>query len=207
MSEPQPIHQVPEEDRGARQEVLTFLATRYEAASLLLQEQQWESFRSFVELWLETYDWRSEESLAAYLRLDPEQRRSRHERFLRQAASWDTTLEFPVDREERQAAERQAWRRDFAEKRARMRERAEREASHWESVRRILEAEHSRRRVPTGLLAAFERLELPPEATLAEARSRYRELARRLHPDVTGRTEDMVELNRAWDEVLEFFLS
>lgn len=205
MAEPASV--VPEEDRSARQEVLAFLASRYEAASLLLQDPQWESFRSFVELWLETYDWRNGEALAAYLTLEPEQRRARHERFRRQAHSWDTTLEFPVDREDRLAAERQAWRQDFAEKRARMRERAEREASRWESVRRILEAEHARRRVPDGLLAAFERLELEPEASLAEARARYRELARRLHPDVTGRTEDMVELNRAWEQVLEFFLS
>jgi hypothetical protein len=198
---------VPDEDRAARQEVLGFLASRYEAASLLLQDTQWESFRAFAELWLDTYDWRDDERLSAYLSLDPEQRSSRFDRFRRQADSWDTTLEFPVDRDERLAAERQAWRRDFAEKRRRMSERAEREASHWDSVRRLLEAEHARRRVPTGLLEAFETLGLPPEASLAEARSRYREQARRLHPDVTGRTEDMVALNRAWEQVLEFFLS
>ena len=197
----------PEGDRAARQEVLAFLASRYEAASLLLQDQQWESFRSFVELWLDTYDWRDEDRLEAYLRLEEDQRHSRHERFRRQAESWDTTLEFPVDREERRSAERQAWRQGFAAKRARMRERAEREASHWEGVRRLLEAEHSRRRVPTTLLEAFERLSLGPEATLADARRRYRELARKLHPDVTGRSEDMVALNRAWEQVLEFFLS
>ena len=199
--------QAPEQDRAARQEVLAFLASRYEAASLLLQDSQWESFRSFTELWLDTYDWRSEEQLEAYLCLELEQRQSRFERFLRQAESWDTTLEFPVDKDERMAAERQAWRRDFAEKKLRIKARAEREASHWESVRRLLQAEHARRRVPTGLLEAFERLGLAPEATLAEARSRYREQARRLHPDVTGRTEDMVELNRDWELVLEFFLS
>lgn len=199
--------QPPEPDRAARQEVLAFLASRYEAASLLLQDSQWESFRSFTELWLDTYDWRTEDRLEDYLRLDPEQREARFERFQRQAESWDTTLEFPVDRDERLAAERQAWRQDFAEKRKRIKERAEREASHWESVRRLLEAEHARRRVPTGLLEAFGRLGLAPEATLAEARARYREQARRLHPDVTGRTQDMVELNRDWEQVLEFFLS
>jgi hypothetical protein len=199
--------QAPDEDRAARQEVLGFLASRYEAASLLLQDSQWESFRSFTELWLDTYDWRSRDRLEDYLRLEPAQRRDRFERFQRQAESWDTTLEFPVDRDERMAAERQAWRRDFADKRKKMKERAEREASHWESVRRLLEAEHARRRVPTSLLQAFERLGLAPEATLAEARSRYRSQARRLHPDVTGRTEDMVELNRDWEQVLEFFLS
>ena len=202
-----PVPQPPEGDRAARQEVLSFLVSRYEAASLLLQGTQWEAFRSFTELWLDTYDWRSEERLEEYLRLEPEQRRGRFERFERQAESWDTTLEFPVDREERLAAERQTWRREFADKRRRMKQRAEREASHWESVRRLLEAEHARRRVPTGLLEAFERLGLAPEGSLAEARSRYRSQARRLHPDVTGRAEDMVELNRDWEQVLEFFLS
>ena len=157
--------QAPDEDRAARQEVLGFLASRYEAASLLLQDSQWESFRSFTELWLDTYDWRSRDRLEDYLRLEPAQRRDRFERFQRQAESWDTTLEFPVDRDERMAAERQAWRRVLARDSATV------------------------------------------SATLAEARSRYRSQARRLHPDVTGRTEDMVELNRDWEQVLEFFLS
>ena len=135
------------------------------------------------------------------------QRRARFERFRRQADSWDVTLEFPVDRDERRRDERQRWRREFADRRARVRRRAEREADHWEAVRRLLESEHRRRRVPTGLLEAFGRLDLPPEATLAEARSRYRELARRLHPDAAGRTEDMAALNAAWEQVLDFFLS
>ena len=103
----------PEEDRAARQEVLAFLASRYEAASLLLQDSQWESFRSFTELWLDTYDWRSAERLEEYLLLETDLRRARFDRFRRQAESWDTTLAFPVDREERVAAERLAWRREF----------------------------------------------------------------------------------------------
>lgn len=196
-----------EDDQAARQEVLSFLATRYERASRLLRDQQWDSFRAFVQLWLDTYDWRTDAALEEYLALDDGQRSGRFERFQRQARSWDTTLEFPVDDDDRQARERARWRREFADQRRRAREREERNASAWEAVQGMLEAEHALRLLPAHLADAYRLLDLQPQATLAQARSRYRELARKLHPDVSGRPEDMVALNEAWEKIADFFLS
>ncbi|MEM7248969.1 MAG: J domain-containing protein [Acidobacteriota bacterium] len=198
---------IAEEERAWRREVLSFLASRYSRASRRLRDQQWESFRSFAQLWLETYAWREEDGEKAYLGLSEEQRRSRFERFRKQAESWDVTLEFPVDENERRGGERAKWRREFADQRQRMQEREEREASHWEAVGKVLEGQQAHRRVPAHLIECFRVLDLPTSATLAEARQRYRELARKLHPDVSGRREDMVELNEAWEKIVEFLLS
>lgn len=196
---------IPAEDRRFREEVLAYLSSRYARASHGLRESQWESFREFVDLWLDMFDWRTDRAVADYLALPEEQRRERYERFRRQADSWDVTLEFPLEAEESATERRARWREEFAAERRRVESRQAAGAARWEEVRRLLESEHALRRLPDSLRESYRLLELPPQATLAEARRRYRELARRHHPDTTGSHESMKALNEAWREIAAFF--
>ena len=75
---------------------------------------------------------------------------------------------------------------------------------HWQKTE-MLEAEHRLLAMPTWLRESFEFLGVPARATLADARMRYRELARKYHPDATGSTELMARLNEAWAKVEAFF--
>jgi hypothetical protein len=195
-------------DREFRAEALAWIATRYQGASSTLRDGQWESFRGFVELWVDLLDWDAEGGLDGYLGLPPEQRRERAERFRRQASSWDVTLQFPLDRADGEAQRRARWRQQFERERKKIEDRARRHAEHWETVRRLLEAEEAQRRVPGHLRGAWDVLGLPRDTTLAEARARYRELARQRHPDAAGGShEAMKALNDAWQEVAAFFLA
>ena len=195
-------------DREFRAEALAWIATRYQGASSTLRDGQWESFRGFVELWVDLLDWDARGGLETYFGLPSDQRLERAERFRRQASSWDVTLQFPVDQAQGEAQRRERWREQFARERKKLEERARRRAEHWERVRRLLEAEEAQRRVPGHLRGAWDVLGLPLDTTLARARARYRELARQRHPDApAGSHEAMKALNEAWQEVAAFFLS
>jgi curved DNA-binding protein CbpA len=61
--------------------------------------------------------------------------------------------------------------------------------------------------MPEGLRDAYRFLDLPPRSSLADARRRYREMAKKLHPDVSGRTADMARLNDAWERIVAFFIA
>ena len=199
---------VSDDDLVHREDVLLYLTTRYDRASATLKDAQWDSFRSFVQLWLETFDWRTEQGRARYLAIDPAQRRQRFERFERQAGSWDVTLDFPVgERMSPERQEREDWRRRFARDRARFEERTRAASAAWESLRQFLEAENRLRFMPEHLREAYRVLDISPASSLAAARKRYRGLAKKLHQDVTGRHQEMATLNDAWEKVLAFFLS
>src|SRR5688572_5822564 len=105
--------EITEQEHAFREEALSYLVSRYERASEILSERQFDAFRDFVGLWLETLDWRTEDSRKRYLALAPSQRLDRFERFRRQAESWDVTLEFPVRAQDPQDEEKAKWRRDF----------------------------------------------------------------------------------------------
>ena len=70
-----------------------------------------------------------------------------------------------------------------------------------------LEAEQRMRTMPSWLRDSFQFLDLGPKTSLVEARRRYRELAKKLHPDSGGTSQQMAALNDAWKKVEEFFLS
>lgn len=201
--------QAPEADQAWRDEVMTYLVARYERAAVTLRDTQWESFRDFVQIWLDTFDWRTPEGFARYLALPDEQRRDRFARFQRQAASWDVTLQFPIDaksREQREAEERARRRDEHQKARERFEKRAEQTRSRWESIRNMLEAEHALRHLPDHLRESYRFLGLEPRATLADARKRYRDLAKKVHPDVSGSQREMQVLNEHWQRIVTFFL-
>lgn len=201
---PRPL--VPQADREWREDVLTYLASRYDHASGVLRDAQWDSFRAFVELWLDLFDWRSEDALRRYLALPGEQRQERFERFVRQAESWDVTFDFPVeDRPTPEARAREAWRAEYEQARARLDERFARATAAWERIREFLEAENQMRFMPVELREAWAALGLAPRSSLADARKRYRELAKQLHPDRTGSTVEMARVNDAWQRLQAFF--
>jgi hypothetical protein len=197
--------EIPEQEHAFREEALAYLVSRYERAGELLTERQFNAFRDFVALWLDALDWRTDDGVRRYLQLAPSQRIERFERFKRQADSWDVTLEFPVRPDERQDEEKARWKREHEKTKKRLKRKAE--AAHWEQVRQMLEAEHRMRTMPAWLRESFLFLGLGPTATLVDARKRYRELARKYHPDANGSTRQMAQLNDAWKKVEEFFLS
>lgn len=195
--------EIPEKEHAFREDALAYLVSRYDGASQSLQDRQFEAFRDFVALWLEAFDWRTEEGVQRWLQIPEPQRLERLERFRRQAESWDVTLEFPVEATARLDEERQRLKREHERTKKRLRREAD--AAGWENVREMLEAEHRLRAMPTWLRESFEFLGVPARATLADARRRYRELARKYHPDATGSTELMARLNEAWAKVEAFF--
>ena len=202
---PTGVMDIPEQERAFREEVLLYLVARHEAAADSLQERQLEAFQSFASLWLEALDWRTEDGIRRYLELGETQRLERMTRFRRQAESWDVTLEFPVEPTRRQDEERAKWRRDY--ERTKKKLRADRDQQRWDAVKEMLENESRLRTMPSWLRDSFQFLGLPPRATLAEARRRYRELAKTHHPDTTGSTQQMARLNDAWQKVEAFFLA
>ena len=155
-----------------------------------------------VGIWLETLDWRTEEGVLRYVQLTEPQRLERIERFRRQAASWDVTIEFPVDGT-RTDPESTRWKREYDRTKKRLRREADQ--AGWEHVREMLESEHRLRAMPTWLRESFEVLGLGPRATLAEARRQFRGLAKLHHPDRSGSTTMMARLNEAWTKVEQFF--
>lgn len=198
-----PIDDIPEREHAFREDALAYLVTRYERASQALQDRQFDAFRDFVSLWLEAFDWRTEEGVRRYLQLPEPQRLERLERFRRQAESWDVTLEFPVAETDRKEEERARKRREYDRTRKRLRREAD--AAGWDNVRELLEAEHRLRAMPSWLRDSYDFLGLPARATLADARRRYRELAKKYHPDTSGSTELMAKLNEVWAQVEGFF--
>ena len=197
---------IPDAERAFRAEALQYLVTRYERAASSLGERQLDAFRSFVGLWLDTLDWRTPEGVRRYLELGASSRAERMERFWRQAQSWDVTLEFSGEDGGRAEQEERA-RKKREEDRARRRRKREQDEARWEAVREMLEAEQRMRIMPTWLRDSFQFLGLGPKATLAEARRRFRELAKRYHPDSGGSSQQMAALNDAWKKVEEFFIS
>lgn len=78
------------------------------------------------------------------------------------------------------------------------------------NVARVLLDEQQRLQANPGLkiaerLAAFQLLDLPPEASVEDIKSSYKELARKAHPDVGGDTERMQVLNAAYSLLMEEF--
>lgn len=197
---------VPTEDRAFRWEAAAWLASRYAQASRDLRDAQWSSFRDFADLWSEQLDWDRDGGLDEYLGLPADARRDRAERFRRQAQSWDVTLRFPQDDAASESARRAEWRARFARQRRRAESRAASSEARWERVRRLLDEEAERRGVPDALRDAWETLGLPARATLPQARRRYRELARELHPDARGSDAEMKALNDAWRRVAAWFV-
>lgn len=193
---------IPDREHEAREEALAYLVSRHGRAATTLQDRQFDAFRDFVSLWLETFDWRTEDGIRRYLQLAEPQRLERLERFRRQAASWDVTLEFPVESEDR--AEEERARRQREHVRTKQKLRQEQDAAGWERVRELLEAESRLRTMPVWMRESFEFLGLPARANLGDARRRYRELAKKYHPDTTGSTELMARLNDAWTRVEAF---
>jgi hypothetical protein len=198
-----PIDEIPEAEHAFREEALAYLVSRYERASQALQDRQYDAFRDFVALWLEAVDWRTEEGVRRWLQIPEPQRAERMERFRRQAASWDVSLEFH-HQDDRRAEEERA-RKKREQERTKRRLREEQDAAAWEQVREMLESEHRQRAMPSWLRGSYDFLGLPARATLADARRRYRELAKKYHPDTTGSTELMAKLNDAWANVEAFF--
>jgi hypothetical protein len=197
---------IPASERAFRDEALLYFVSRHDRATASLAERQLDAFRSFVGLWLETLDWRTGDGIGRYLEIAEPQRLERIERFRRQAASWDVTLEFPVETNRAENEERERWHRQH-ERAKKRRQRREEDEAKWQAVREMLDAEQRLRTMPSWLRESFQFLGLGPKANLAEARRRYRELAKKLHPDSGGSSQQMAALNDAWKKVEEFFLA
>jgi DnaJ-class molecular chaperone len=60
------------------------------------------------------------------------------------------------------------------------------------------------RTVPLRLQAQYRLLHLQAEASLDEARTRYRELAKHYHPDAGGNHADFLALRQAYEQVAEY---
>jgi DnaJ-class molecular chaperone len=60
------------------------------------------------------------------------------------------------------------------------------------------------RTVPLHLQAQYHLLQLPTEASVAEVRIQYRELAKRYHPDAGGHHIDFLALQQAYEQVVEY---
>ncbi len=60
------------------------------------------------------------------------------------------------------------------------------------------------RAVPLHLQAQYRLLQLPAEASLADVRIQYRELAKRYHPDTGGHHTDFLALQQAYEQVVEY---
>ncbi len=60
------------------------------------------------------------------------------------------------------------------------------------------------RAIPRHLEAEFRLLHLQAEVSLAEVRTRYRELAKHYHPDAGGNHADFLALQQAYEHVMEY---
>jgi DnaJ-class molecular chaperone len=60
------------------------------------------------------------------------------------------------------------------------------------------------RTIPLHLQAEYLLLQLPAEASLADVRTRYRELAKLYHPDAGGNHADFLALQQAYEQVVEY---
>ena len=60
------------------------------------------------------------------------------------------------------------------------------------------------RAIPLHLQAEYHLLQLPSEASLADVRRQYRELAKRYHPDAGGHHSDFLALQQAYEQVVEY---
>ena len=60
------------------------------------------------------------------------------------------------------------------------------------------------RAIPPRLQAVCRLLQLPAEASLAEVHTRYRELAKRYHPDAGGSHADFLALQQAYKQVIAY---
>lgn len=54
------------------------------------------------------------------------------------------------------------------------------------------------------LYKALQTLDLPPFVTKDEIKQRYRYLARKYHPDVSDDNSKMLEINRAYELLMEY---
>ncbi len=61
----------------------------------------------------------------------------------------------------------------------------------------------TQRGIPNPLHAQYHLLHLADEASLAEIRMRYRELAKSYHPDAGGCHADFLALQRAYEQIVE----
>ena len=57
--------------------------------------------------------------------------------------------------------------------------------------------------IPRHLQAEYRLLHLPAEVSPASVRTRYRELAKRYHPDAGGNHADFLALQQAYEQVME----
>ena len=60
------------------------------------------------------------------------------------------------------------------------------------------------REIPLSLQADYHLLHLPAEAGLTEARTQYRQLAKRSHPDTGGQHADFLALQQAYERVVGY---
>ncbi len=60
------------------------------------------------------------------------------------------------------------------------------------------------RAIPLHLQAEYSLLQLRAEGSLAEARTQYRKLAKRYHPDAGGHHADFLALQQAYGQVMEY---
>ncbi len=60
------------------------------------------------------------------------------------------------------------------------------------------------RAIPPRLQAQYRLLHLQAEVSLIEVRNRYRELAKRYHPDAGGSHTDFLALQQAYEQVMEY---
>jgi DnaJ-class molecular chaperone len=60
------------------------------------------------------------------------------------------------------------------------------------------------RPIPRHLQAQYRLLHLQAEVSLDEVRTRYRELAKRYHPDAGGSHADFLALQQAYEQVMEY---
>ena len=58
--------------------------------------------------------------------------------------------------------------------------------------------------IPLHLQAEYHLLQLPAEASLADVRSQYRELAKLYHPDTGGDHIDFLALQQAYEQVVKY---
>jgi len=66
------------------------------------------------------------------------------------------------------------------------------------------QASRVQRAIPLHLQAQYHLLQLQAEVSLAEVRTRYRELAKRYHPDAGGNHADFLALQQAYEQVMEY---
>ena len=69
---------------------------------------------------------------------------------------------------------------------------------HRRQVRRMQQA------IPRHLQAQYHLLHLQAEVSLDEVRTRYRELAKRYHPDAGGSHADFLALQQAYEQVMAY---